>query len=64
MDSIVGRVNQNPKDPSMLGIKNETKDTWTYIRPDGSQQFVEPGRSALIRSGTKIDFGKSVGMIQ
>lgn len=61
MSTIVGVVNQNPNDPKLWGIKNETQMNWTYIRPDGTQQTVAPGRSAGINKNVKIDFGEVIG---
>lgn len=61
MDTIVGEVVQNPKDPSVLGIKNKSSEVWTYIRADGSQVPVAIGKSAAITAGAKLNFGQSVG---
>lgn len=64
MDTVVGEVVQNPNNPSLWGIKNESKDNWTYIRPDGQQIPVAVGRSAAIAKGAKIGFGQYVGEFQ
>lgn len=61
MDTVVGSVVQNPNNPNIMGIRNEGKDNWTYIKPDGTQVPVAPGRSAAIARNTKIDFGYKVG---
>lgn len=61
MDTVVGSVVQNPKNPDLWGIRNETESNWTYIKADGSQVALAPGRSAAITSGAKIHFGQSVG---
>lgn len=61
METVVASVSRNPKDPSILGIHNETDENWTYIKSDGTQQAVAPGRNAPVISGAKIDFGKKTG---
>lgn len=61
MDTVVGEVVQNPNDPSLWGIKNESSNAWTYIRSDGQQIPVAIGRSAAIAKDVKINFGQYVG---
>ena len=61
MDTVVGEVVQNPNNPNLWGIKNKSKDNWTYIRADGQQVPVAVERSAAIAKDAKIDFGTSVG---
>lgn len=64
MSGKLGTVVQNPRDPRLLGIRNDSTDNWTYIRPDGSQIPVAPGRTAAIVKGAKIDFGSRTGEFQ
>ncbi|CEO87911.1 protein kinase domain-containing protein [Syntrophaceticus schinkii] len=61
MDTVIGAVVQNPKNPSLWGIKNESCNNWTYIKPDGQQIAIANGRSAAIAKDVKIDFGQCVG---
>lgn len=61
MTTVVGTVVQNPNNPSLWGIKNESTENWTYIKPDGMQIPVAIGRSAAIAKGVKIDFGQMTG---
>lgn len=61
MDTVVGEVVQNPNNPNLFGIKNESKDNWTYIRADNQQIPVAVGRSAAIAKGAKISFGQLTG---
>lgn len=63
IDTVCGRLVQNPNNPNMWGLRNETNVNWTYLAPDGSQAPIAPGRSAGIAKNIKIDFGKSVGEI-
>lgn len=61
MTTVVGEVVQNPNNPNLWGIKNESKDNWTYIKPDGMQVPVAVGRSAGIAKDVKINFGQLTG---
>lgn len=61
MSTVVGTVVQNPNNPSLWGIRNESKENWTYIKPDGMQIPVAIGRSAAIAKGVKINFGQMTG---
>ncbi len=61
MTTVVGSVVQNPNNPDIWGIKNESKEHWTYIKPDGMQIALAIGKSATIAKDTKIDFGRVVG---
>lgn len=61
MSTVVGTVVQNPNNPSLWGIRNESDENWTYIRADGMQIPVARGRSAAIAKDAKIDFGQMTG---
>jgi hypothetical protein len=61
IDTITGATAQNPANPQQWGIRNESKDNWTYTSTDGSQTPVPPGRSAAIAKCAKIDFGLHTG---
>lgn len=62
--SPVAEVNQNPKNPSIWGLKNLTKDNWGITLPDGTLKDVNPERSITLTVGTKINFGKAEGEIR
>ncbi len=61
MDTCIGSLVQNPKNPNLWGIRNEDKINWTYEKPDGIQIPIEVGRSAGIIPGAKIHFTNMVG---
>lgn len=61
MDTVVGSVVQNPKNPNLWGIRHEDKVNWTYEKADGTQIPVAQGRSAAIAAGAKIHFGQCTG---
>lgn len=64
METSIGTVVQNPKNPALTGIRNDSRENWTYIRSDGTQTPIAPGRSAAIVRGVKIDFGSRIGEIR
>ena len=61
METVVGSIVQNPKNPALWGLRNEDKVNWTYEKPDGTQIPVEIGKTAGIASGVKIHFSDSIG---
>lgn len=61
MDTVVGTVVQNPTNPDLWGIHNESKENWTYIKTDGTQIPVAIGKTAAIAQGVRIDFGQLTG---
>ena len=61
METVVGTVVQNPNNPKIWGIRNESTLNWTYIKSDGTQIPVANGRSAQIMPDVKINFGNALG---
>lgn len=61
MHTVVGAVIQNPTKPELWGIRNESSENWTYIKPDGIQIPIATGRNASIAKDVKINFGKAIG---
>jgi len=43
--------------PGKFGLENKSKNRWTVTAPDGNTNTKQPGETALLTSGTKIDFG-------
>lgn len=62
--SPIAEVAQNPSNPALFGLRNQTAEGWTLTRPDGSIVDVPPGRSAPIMPGNKINFGTVTGEIR
>jgi hypothetical protein len=62
-DGTVAEVNSHPNDPTILGLKNLSAQTWRVITPAGEQVQIDPGRSIKLAVGTKIDFGYVEGEI-
>ena len=61
MDTVIGSISINPNNPNLWGIRNDGTDNWTYIKADGMQVPVAPGKSAAIVCGAKINFGEIIG---
>ena len=61
MNTVVGTVVQNPKNPNLWGIRNDSNSNWTYIKSNGQQIPVGNSRSAAIAKDAKIDFGQGLG---
>lgn len=61
VDTVVGSVVQKPNSSNVWGIKNESKDNWTYIKSDKIQVTIPKGKSATIAKDTAINFGLVIG---
>jgi serine/threonine protein kinase len=61
IDTVAGIVVQNPNNLNLWGLRNEGKENWTYIKIDGTQIPVAPGKTVAISKGAKIDFGQQSG---
>ena len=64
MEKVVGEVVANPKDHTKWGVRNKTKENWTYIKADGTQIAVASEKAATIAKGVTIDFGKITGSFE
>jgi hypothetical protein len=56
-DAMVGEIVRNPKDPSVLGLKNHTQRPWIVAFGDDVQKEVPPGRSAPLNAKMKLNLG-------
>ena len=64
LKQVVATVNQNPKNPAIWGLRNDSTDNWTYVRADGTQVVLPPGKSATIAKDCKIKFGQVEGIFE
>lgn len=53
----VAEVARHPQHPDVLGLRNLGDRRWVITLADGSMKDVEPGKSATLSNGLKIDFG-------
>jgi DNA-binding helix-hairpin-helix protein with protein kinase domain len=60
----VAEVTRHPANPAIWGLKNLSQDKWVATSADGGVKDVEPGRSATIAVGARINFGKNEGEIR
>lgn len=63
-DDVVAEVNHNPKDLTILGLKNCSHRVWDVTLSNGEHKQIHTGRSIRIMNGTKIDFGLVKGEIR
>ena len=63
-DTPIAEVAQNPKVPSLFGLRNLTAEKWTLTKPDGALVDVLPKRAASILNGNLINFGRQTGEIR
>lgn len=57
-------VQQHPQNPNVWGLKNCSATKWVITTADGAIRDVEPGRSATLAVGVKINFGAVEGEIR
>jgi DNA-binding helix-hairpin-helix protein with protein kinase domain len=60
----VAEISQNPRNPSQWGLKNLSTAKWTLARSDGTIADVEPGRSASLANGVRINFSAIEGEVR
>jgi hypothetical protein len=56
-DAVIGEIIRNPKDPSVLGLKNHTERPWIVAFGNDVQKEVPPGRSAPLNPSMKLNLG-------
>jgi len=64
ISKVMGKVVQNPNNSNLWGIRNEGMENWTYIKTDGTNIPVPPGKTAAIANNAKINFGQQTGMFE
>lgn len=57
-------VQPHPQQPNVWGLKNLSDNKWVMVAADGQVRDVEPGRSVLLASNVKIQFGLVEGEIR
>jgi DNA-binding helix-hairpin-helix protein with protein kinase domain len=60
----VAAMTQHPQDPSIWGLKNLSDEKWAVTTTEGEVKDVEPGHSARLAVGIKVNFGKVEGEIR
>jgi eukaryotic-like serine/threonine-protein kinase len=62
--SPIAEIVRHPTDPKVWGLKNLSNQKWVVTSTDGTIKDVEPGKSATLGVGVKINFGKIEGEIR
>jgi DNA-binding helix-hairpin-helix protein with protein kinase domain len=60
----LAEVVAKPGDPSSLGLRNMTADTWLAKTPTNEDAPVPPGKTIALTSGTRVNFGQRVGVVR
>jgi hypothetical protein len=63
-DGVVGEISANPNDPSVLGVKNLSQQTWAVTLADGTARELAPGRSIRIEAGMKLKIGDLLAVVR
>jgi RsiW-degrading membrane proteinase PrsW (M82 family) len=63
-DGVVAEVNRSPNDPSIIGLMNRSVSLWSVLDPKSGIRKIEPGKSARLLVGTRINFGSIFGEVR
>ncbi|HXO01266.1 MAG TPA: PrsW family glutamic-type intramembrane protease [Stellaceae bacterium] len=62
-DGIVAEVREHPDNPSLLVLRNLSKNIWEAVLPDGTVRAIEPAGTVRLLAGTRLVFGTQSGVI-
>jgi RsiW-degrading membrane proteinase PrsW (M82 family) len=62
-DGIVAEVREHPSDPSLLVLRNLSKNAWEAVLPDNTVRAVGPAGTVRLLAGTRLVFGTQTGVI-
>ncbi|HEY9842377.1 MAG TPA: hypothetical protein V6D23_18085 [Candidatus Obscuribacterales bacterium] len=60
----VAEMAQHPTNPQVWGLRNLSDRRWVLTLADGSMKDVDPGKSATLTPGLKIDFGSRTAEVR
>lgn len=55
--TITGRVVSSKSDPAVMGIRNDSENTWEAVLPSGARKGFPGGQVIKVARGIKINFG-------
>jgi hypothetical protein len=58
-EGVVAEINANPRNPSMIGLKNLSTSAWIRTSASGEVRVIDPGKSVHLAAGSTIQFGAS-----
>lgn len=59
-NTVTAVIVENKKHKGVMGIKNNSEDTWVCTLPTGEVKELEPGKARALGRGLTIDFGDGV----
>jgi hypothetical protein len=62
-DGVVAEVREHPDEPSLLVLRNLSKNIWEAVLPDGIVRTVGPAGTVRLIAGTRLVFGTQSGVI-
>jgi len=62
-DHRVGEVVPNPREPTLLGLQNQTDAAWRATLANREERVVEPGRSIRLTTGTRLRIAGSLARL-
>jgi Ca-activated chloride channel family protein len=62
-DGIVALVSRRPSDPSVLMLRNRSRQPWAVREANGAQRMVEPGGGLELAYQVQINFGAVYGQL-
>ncbi|HXP05573.1 MAG TPA: PrsW family glutamic-type intramembrane protease [Stellaceae bacterium] len=62
-DGIVAEVREHPSEPSLLVLRNLSRNIWEAVLPDGTVRNIEPAGTVRLVAGTRLVFGTQSGAI-
>jgi hypothetical protein len=60
----LAEVLRNPENPTVVGLKNLSRQRWRATFANGRQVDIDPGRSLRLENGSQITFGTTEGRIR
>lgn len=63
-DTTVAVAERHPTHPEVLGLRNETTDTWRFQGPDGRQGDVHPAQRVRLIPGMTIQMGSHTAYVE
>ena len=54
---VKGEIITSRQDPSLIGLKNDSDNSWTAILPNGATKVYTNGQVIKLGRGLKINFG-------
>lgn len=63
LTKVIAVLIQNPKDPQIWGLRNESNQRWTHTAADGRIMEINPGQAIRVSPGLQVHFGSVTGEV-